>query len=85
MTTVMQSCGSTLPLTAMPTECVGVRYSGTMLSTWLRRRGCDQRTINQITARRFRYGSYRPSDRAALLVDSSPTLTPYADEPLAAD
>lgn len=55
---------------------------GLKLSSWLRRRGCDQRTINQITARRFRYGSYRPSDRAALLVDASPVLTPYADEPL---
>lgn len=78
MTTVMQSCGSTLPLTAMPTECVGVRYSGTMLSTWLRRRGCDQRTINQIEARRFTYGSYRPSDRAALLLDCMPELTEIA-------
>ena len=56
---------------------------GLKLSTWLMRRGCDQRTINQILARRFVYGSFRPSDRAALLVDAAPVLTPYADESLA--
>lgn len=52
--------------------------NGKSLSWWLRRRGCDQRDINRITARRFRYGSYRPSDRAALMLDASPELTPYA-------
>jgi len=59
---------------------------GVTLDTWLMRRGCDQRTINRITARRFQYGSYRPSDRAALLLDASPELTPYAvDDRQAAD
>lgn len=77
--------GCNAPMVAMPSECVGNHHSGQMLSTWLRRRGCDQRTINQITARRFARGSYRPSDRAALLLDCNPELTPYADDQIAAD
>lgn len=56
----------------------GAASPGLSLDTWLRRRGCDQRTINQITARRFRYGSYRPSDRQAIQLDCTPELTPYA-------
>jgi hypothetical protein len=33
----------------------------------------------------FQRGSYRPSDRAALMLDSAAPLTPYADVPMAAD
>jgi hypothetical protein len=83
MTTFDLSTGSSLPMIAMAPESIGNRYVGQKLDNWLRRRGCDQRTVNRITARRFTYGSYRPSDRAAMLLDSSPELTPYAE--IAAD
>lgn len=59
--------------------------NGMALSWWLKQRGCDRRDINRITARRFQYGSYRPSDRAARMLDASPELTPYADTLVAAD
>lgn len=75
-------CGSTLPMVARTPQQIESAGRGQTLSSWLRRRGCDQRTINRIAARRFTYGSYRPSDRAAQLVDCNPTLTPIADEPL---
>lgn len=58
------------------------RMPGKGLRTWKWGPLFDERDINRILARRFSYGSYRPSDRAALLVDASPMLTPYADEPL---
>lgn len=35
--------------------------TGTTIESWLRRRGCTIAQIERITARRYRYGSYRPS------------------------
>lgn len=71
--------GSTLMMVAMATESVGNHHAGQCLETWLLRRGCDQRTINRIaTGRKWAYGSYRPSDRAALLTDAAPVLTEMA-------
>lgn len=78
MTTFEARTGSTGPMVAMAPESVVGRYVGKSLDMWLADRGCDQRDINRITARRFTYGSFRPSDRAAMLLDSSPTLTPMA-------
>lgn len=40
---------------------------GMPLSTWLRRRGVSEERIQRTLDRRFRYGAYRPSDRAARL------------------
>jgi hypothetical protein len=78
--------GTRYPMVAMAPESVGNHHSGTQLSTWLNRRGCDQRDINRISAgRKWAYGSFRPSDRAALLVDAAPILTPFADDLIAAD
>jgi hypothetical protein len=60
-------------------ESLHTAHQGMRLDVWLIRRGCDQRTINRIaTGRKWAYGSYRPSDRAALLTDSSPELTEMA-------
>ena len=72
--------GSKAPMVSMAPESVQHRMGGVSLDSWLWRRGCDQRDINRITARRFRYGSFRPSDRAAMLLDSSPELTPMGSD-----
>lgn len=76
--------GKTGPMVSMAPESIKYRLSGELLQTWLLNRGCDQRDINRITARRFSYGSYRPSDRAAIMLDASPILTPFADDLIAA-
>ncbi len=76
--TQMASTGSRRAFTASALP------SGLSLSTWLLRRGCDQRAINRIEARRFTYGSYRPADRVAFMLDADPALTPYASEAVVA-
>ena len=78
MTTFEYRTGSHASMVSMAPESIGNRYRGKTLDSWLRARGCDQRDVNRIMARRFTYGSWRPSDRAALLLDSSPELTPLA-------
>jgi len=66
-------------------ESVPYATAGQTLTSWHWGPLYDQRDINRVLARRFQRGSYRPSDRAALLLDCAPELTPYAPDVLAAD
>ena len=61
------------------------RGRGLSVATHMRRQGFDEHEINQRMAQAFARGSYRPSDRAALLLDAAPILTPFADDAIAAD
>ena len=70
---------------AMAPESVQSHSRGMSLSSYVQRHGGDERDANRIcNDRRWRYGHYRPSDRAAALVDCTPEMTPYAPDDLVA-
>jgi hypothetical protein len=73
----MLTTGTDAPMVAMPPESLAIREAGIALTAWLRNRGCHPAVIERIEARRFRYGSYRPSDRAAELVPVEVSATAH--------
>jgi hypothetical protein len=60
------------------------RQPGLGVLSWLAQRNPDEAMLARRRLTQFQYGSYRPSDRAAILLDASPVLTPYADDLIAA-